>query len=431
MKKLIAISIVLVLLGPAVFAEVAVSAGVHGVFVPLEVENIKNQDDNVNAGSVIGWGGDRARYAQITFAGETEDGKAGFKTQLNVNENATVSLDDWAGAWVKPIDQIRLTVGRYQQDDIRGAIGANDGWAMAALAAKGEDNIFSRFTGDIGALLDIYPVPGLGVHFNISNLAGTAYAGSANVTPAFRVYERFQLAVSYELAGLGLIRAQYLNSDADGVNTRDANGRRIEAAFKFTAVEGLTLDVGVKVPFRYKLQDDFSVSMAPLNGMITIKDYRTAPWQASVGASGTFGSFGIWGRIDTYFLGNERVNIETPFGDYYWKENEPFIVAFALEPSYDLGFGTVGVYFAMEAASDYKAKTDVPLLLLNQFGQTGDHTFGGGAQAGFGAWFKIPVGSGAVKPGIAYRVRNNSDPWSFYGINNGYFSIPIEFDFSF
>ncbi|MDR1420817.1 MAG: hypothetical protein LBI86_10615, partial [Treponema sp.] len=203
MKKLIAISIVLVLLGPAVFAEVAVSAGVHGVFVPIEVETIKNADDQVSAGSIIGWGGDRARYAQITFAGETEDGKAGFKTQLNVNENATVSLDDWAGFWIKPIDQLRLTVGRFQQDDIRGAIGANDGWALAALAAKNEDNIFSRFTGDIGALVDIYPVPGFGVHFLVNGLRSTAYAGGV-VAPAYRVYERFQLAVSYELEGLGL-----------------------------------------------------------------------------------------------------------------------------------------------------------------------------------------------------------------------------------
>jgi hypothetical protein len=431
MKKLIAISIVLVLLGPAVFAEVAVSAGVHGVFVPIEVEVIKNADNKVNAGSIVGWGGDRARYAQITFAGETDDGKAGFKTQLNVNENNTVDLDDWAGAWVKPIDQIRLTVGRYQQDDIRGAIGANDGWAMAALAAYGEDNIFSRFTGNIGALLDIYPVPGLGIHFNISDLAGTTYAASPVVTPAYRVYERFQLAVSYELEGLGLIRAQYLNSDADGVNTRDANGRRIEAAFKFTAVEGLTLDVGVKVPFRFKTMDDLSFSFATPND-VTIRAYTAAPWQASVGVDGTFGNFGIWGRIDTYFLGYQsRIDIESPLGDYYWKLNEPFIFAFALEPSYDLGFGTVGVYFAMEAASNYKSKTDIPLMFLSQFGQSAGQTFGGGGKAGLGAWFKIPIGGGALKPGIAYRIQNSEHPWSYYGLRDGYFSIPIEFDFSF
>jgi hypothetical protein len=464
MKKLIAISIVLVLLGPAVFAEVAVSAGVHGVFVPIEVEAIKNADDNVNAGSIIGWGSDQARYAQITFAGETDDGKAGFKTQLNVNENVNIiSLDDWAGAWVKPIDQIRLTVGRYQQDDIRGAIGANDGWALAALAAKGEDNIFSRFTGNIGALLDIYPVPGLGIHFNISDLAGTAYAGGGpnGITPAYRVYERFQLGVSYELEGLGLIRAQYLNADADGFNTRDedkslagsgasvdpvllanddfsafkASGRRIEAAFKFTAIEGLTLDVGVKVPFRFKAADDdhallqaAAQQMGALNFDPVVDDvriYRQAPWQASVGVDATFGNFGIWGRIDTYFLGKYRLESEglTIGRDYYYQQNEPFIFAFALEPKYDLGFGTVGVYFAVEAASNFTDKSDIP-------GYGGDKT-GGGGKAGFGAWFKIPIGGGALKPGIAYRVGNTENPWSYYGLRNGIFSIPIELDFSF
>lgn len=446
MKKLVAISIVLVLLAPAVFAEVAVSAGVHGVLVPIEVEAIEDADDQVHAGSIVGWGSDRARYAQITFAGETEDGKAGFKTQLNVNENATVSLDDWAGLWVKPIDQFRITVGRFQQDDIRGKVGDHNGWALAALGANGEDNIFSRFTGDIGALVDIYPVPGLGVHFLINGLESTAYAGGANIAQAFRVYGRFQLAVSYELEGLGLVRVQYLNADADGFNTRDdssggspftlsgndivfaASGRRIEAAFAFTGIEGLTIDVGVKVPFRFKAADDNDPFVTGLFGYTptygdTFKFYRQSPWQASVGVNGAFGSFGIWGRLDTYFLGNARGEADIlGVGNYYFQYNEPFVVAFAVEPSYDLGFGTVGLYFAVEAASNFKHKTDIPGVLTS--------TIGGGGKTGFGAWFKVPVGGGALKPGIAYRVGSDKE-YSYYGKRNAFFSIPIEFDFSF
>jgi hypothetical protein len=467
MKKLLAISIVLVLLGPAVFAEVAVTAGVHGVFVPIEIEAIDNADDSITAGQIIGWGGERARIAQITFAGETEDGKVGFKTQIDINEsyangvvvdangnrvvtlqgdpisvNLTqpVTLDDWAGVWIKPIDQFRLTLGRFQQDDLRGGVGDHNGWALAAHGSiGGEDNIFSRFTGNIGALVDIYPVPGLGVHLLIPGLRTTSYAsGSQAGRKAYEIYERFQLAVSYELSGIGLARVQYLNSTADHWNNRDdtnASGRRVEAAFKVTAIDGLTLDIGVKIPFRYKLTDMSEVTDYVLGtdvvgnlsqyGVTALSDvniYALQPFQASIGVDGAFGAVGIWTRVDTWFLGRTRVEIPS-LGVNYIKIGHPFVVQFAIEPTYDLGFGVAGLYYGFQAASDFKVKFK-SVLPMN------DIEVGGGGEHGLGAFFKIPIGGGALKPGIAYQFAHDK-PESYYGVRNGIFSIPIEFEFSF
>jgi hypothetical protein len=477
MKKLLAISIVLVLLGPAVFAEVAVSAGVHGVFVPIEIEAIENADDSITAGQIIGWGSDRARIAQITFAGESEDGKVGFKTQLNVNESyangqvvdsngnpvATlqgdlisvnlsqpVTLDDWAGVWIKPIDQFRLTLGRFQQDDLRGAVGDHNGWALAAQPADGEDNIFSRFTGNIGALVDVYPVEGLGLHLLIPGLETTSYAaGTQAGRKAYEIYERFQLALSYKVGGIGLARIQYLNSTADHWNNRDgdfATGRRVEAAFKVTSIEGLTIDIGVKIPFRYKIttineavdyalgSDDVAPyvgNYAPSGTLETIAVYAQQPYQASVGVNGSFGAIGIWTRLDTFFLGSTRV--EVPYVIKYAKIPQPFIAKFAVEPTYDLGFGVVGIYYAFQAASNYKAKIkydDLIAPFAPILGLPTEVEVGGGGEHGFGAFFKIPIGGGALKPGVAYRFGHDKAE-SYYGTRNGIFSIPIEFDFSF
>jgi hypothetical protein len=453
-----------------VFAEVAVTAGVHGVFVPIEIEAIENADDSITAGQIIGWGGDRARIAQLTFAGESEDGKVGFKTQINVNEsyaewdvvdsagnivyagiNHPITLDDWAGVWIKPIDQLRFTLGRFQQDDIRGKIGANDGWGLAVLGEPtGEDAIFSRFTGNIGALLDIYPVTGLGVHFLIPGLGTTSYAsGSLQGTKAYEVYERFQLALSYELSGIGLARVQYLNSTADHVNNRDSNGRRVEAAFAVTAIEGLTIDIGVKIPFRYRIttngelnaysqKADVQNVIYGINqftggtlGWSDVRAFALQPFQASVGVSGAFGNFGIWGRIDTFFLGNTRV--EVPGVVDYAKTPTPFTVRFAIEPTYDFGVGVVGLMYSFSAASDTKTKIKYDGTIAPYaagLGMPDSVENGGGGMHGLGASFKIPIGGGSLKPGVAYKFGHDK-VYGYYGKRNGIFSIPIEFDFSF
>ena len=441
MKKRIALSVVLSVLAVTAFAEISVSGQFDAILVPLQILMQKDPpagQEEITVGAGLGRDGSAATpRARIGVVASDPDEKIGlnFKVQFNMHPDSgstgsfRVAFDDFAEVWVKPIDWLRIDVGRFVNDTLRGKIG-DDNWQHYTLRMSDPDAIFSRFRGPAwdgtdggGFLVSLTPVEGLFIGLGVPGMvsfrgSGTGFgSGRANETieKLGYAYQRIQAGIGYNIKDIGLIRAQFVGSKPrvglkeDG--SFDISGGtivapKIEAAFAFTMIEGLVLDLGGKIPIAFSEWHEpvgiWDEEPDPRKGVT----YQ-APIQISLGAGFTAGDLDIKARVDTKLAGY----VEPDNG---LKTDLSPVVNFHLWPSYNLGFATLGVDVGLEIIG--KAKVD---------GEEIDKT--DGVRVGFGAWLKKSIGSCSVKGGLAYRVGTE-----VYGQNeHGAFTIPFVFETSF
>ncbi|MDR2485908.1 MAG: hypothetical protein LBD55_11020, partial [Treponema sp.] len=345
---------------------------------------------------------------------------------------------DFLGVWVKPVDWLKFDVGRFNEDILRGKIG-DDNWHSYTVAMKGKDDIFTRFKGDVGALAGLTPVEGLYIGLLVPSFAQfesnkpdhTSGAPNGNTTGdsnrALRVYERIQIGLGYEIQGIGLARVQVVGANgakdtngAEGVDPKTltfsstAQAPRFEAAFAFTGMEGLTVDFGLKfwIPIKDWL-DPADTWDEDKDEYVKLEKTGTyfKGLQFALGAQYALGDLGVAARVDAKML----ENYESDDGNN--KYTAPLNLNFHLWPSYNLGFATLGIDFGLEVNG--KSKRETPA------GSTDGEE--DGVRIGFGAWLKKSFGNSSIKGGLAYRAGTE-----FGGKKeNGIFTIPIVFDYSF
>jgi hypothetical protein len=264
MKKLLAFSIVFVLVCATVFAEVAVTAGASMSFVPVGVLLPDSDDPNGDDPEfVAGFGRiyGNVTELQVNVTGSTDNGKAGFLFQWRPKVNgATLSaseLGDNAMIWYKPLDWIKIDAGRFRIADLRGKVGNNTWFGDNTISRADEDAIFQRFDGSAAVLLEVKPeaVSGLSVYAHVNKMDETYNNPKINNTTvatrsAEYVWENTQFAVGYELPNIGLFRAQFVGAhpavdfDLQNGTFSGLDNSRVELAFAYTGLAGLTLDVG-------------------------------------------------------------------------------------------------------------------------------------------------------------------------------------------
>jgi hypothetical protein len=134
-------------------------------------------------------------------------------------------------------------------------------------ARKGEDDIFARFEQKgAGVLFAINPIPALGIYASLGTTkAWSNYAAGMPAEAALGdIFGAGQYALAYAIDGVGLFRAQfvggtygkwlYYNNDSIGSYTVtdqicDASAwNKLQFAFAYTGMEGLTIDVGANIP---------------------------------------------------------------------------------------------------------------------------------------------------------------------------------------
>ena len=324
-------------------------------------------------------------------------------------------------------------MGRFNEDILRGKIG-DDNWHSYTVDMQGKDAIFHWFNGDVGALIGLTPVEGLYIGLLVPKFAqfsltkpeldytSGASDGNSNgdSNRALRVYERIQIGLGYEIQGIGLARAQFVGANG-GITSFDFEKRtlsgdapRFEAAFAFTGVEGLTVDFGLKfwIPIKDWLDPADTWDEAKDE---YVKLEKTGTYfkglQFALGAQYALGDLGIAARVDAKML----ENYESDDGNI--KYTAPLNLNFHLWPSYNLGFATLGIDFGLEVNG--KSKLETPA------GSTDGEE--DGILIGFGAWLKKSFGSSSIKGGLAYRAGTEYDGQK----QNGIFTIPIVFDYSF
>jgi len=245
MKKALAILTALAVVGGAAFAEISVGGWGRAVFVPLANSGAEDVDSTSHLGTSWTNGAPRIGF---TVAGNSDN--VGFQIDMNAdnvfgttkvaNNDVTgdpvdvnfVGFGDQAKIWVKPVDMVTLTVGRFKEDTLRGngTFGVFD-WYRPYGTWTGEDLTFTRIESNNGLVVTATPVEGLFAAFALKELDIVTEDLAKNM----------QLAAGYTIADVGQIRAQYLTTYSAAL---DENYGLMEVAFKLSAVENLYADFG-------------------------------------------------------------------------------------------------------------------------------------------------------------------------------------------
>jgi hypothetical protein len=392
MKKIVAISLVLALLcGAFAFAQddaakgkgITISGWGRGVFTAVKAA-IPDKGDTVVTTGLGPWG--LAPNVGITVKGETET--VGFKFGIDNGNSNTISLGD-AFIWVKPLDVVKLEAGKFNNDTLRGKVGSPSDLVGYVGGSEGEDAIFTRLAAANGVVLSLTPIEGL----FIGGLINTPHK---DVTDEIEdVYEKIQIGAGYELPNLGHFRFQFIGAkdsitltseeedvyefdtatgeiklkdkDSDFKPSIAADAKRVEAAFAYTGLEGLTLDVGFKIPFAVEQEGT---------------TYQKA-YQAAVGAKYSSGDLSLIGRVDATF--GEKAEIKD-LGDY----SKGVGLKVNLNPGYDLGFA--------------KVSGDISVNLVPEEKRGDTVTEKGEVKFGIGAWVEKALASGYIKTGVGLTL---------------------------
>ena len=153
MKKLVFLSLLLTLLASAVFAQVAdgisIGAWGRGAFAPfIGVGEYKKQgssgaaDETIKAENYMGTGNTWSNLPSYQFSITGNSDYVGFGLGLisDASGNPIGGDGPWAHVWVKPFsnDWLKITVGNFNDDTLRGKIGGvNGGFDAFVLRDKG------------------------------------------------------------------------------------------------------------------------------------------------------------------------------------------------------------------------------------------------------------------------------------------------------
>jgi hypothetical protein len=407
MKKLIALLMVLLIAGAA-FAQIPDGFKVGGWgradFVPFQGEFTDDSDvDPVYwTGVGSGWG---PAYMGLDFSFTAADGRvagqAFFSGGNGVGDNLNIAVKPFGS------DILYIKVGKMRDGRFRGP--GNDGNFQGFIGGPGKngDSVFQRFAPDAGALFISQPVTGLSLFAQFSHPENLTAIGPllGGGQEAKDTYKKIQAGLAYDIAGIGLARAQWfgntmeITADPAATYGFTATPARIEAAFKLTAVENLSLDFGIKLPI-------------PVKEEIGNLDYT---WQDNfqVNAVATFkaGDFGITGSLYTGFAGSLAVEGQSDRSDF--NSN----VDILLIPSFYL------------AGLDATVGADVGFRVTGESSINGSKQSDEGTIFGFGGWISRDLGKGLIKTGLAFQFPQYGSNGS-QG-NTSYFSWPIILEVSF
>ena len=420
-----------------------------GLGVPNDPEDwveVDNPGSLAYSGASTSWGWNKNQIrTDFRINGNAE--YVGFQIQLGDSgaEGGTgVGIIDNAYIWAKPFssDLLKLTVGRFYVDDLRGKVDSDTGFENFVLNPMDACTIFTRFqashsdgvfvhsNGPTGYMLSSAPIDGLfiGLLVNASLYGKDGWPGEGSVggedgdeaTKLLDAFRFMQVGFGYNIADIGQLRAQWLGGwfgtvDPKTVGDDMKAGKyvvgpgdpaRIEAAFALTAIQNLLVDIGFKFWLPIEIKDGGKKA----NGVdIALgAKYRMEAFQIIAHIVSNIGSYNRWDKDDKSSNGLAGVNIN-------------------LIPTYDLDAFTIGASIGVTmsgnaTSKDYEGKAP-----------EADYKYSD-MQFGFGAFVQKGLGSGSVKAGLAYKAApiHNEKEADYSGANgSGIFSIPIILEYAF
>jgi hypothetical protein len=439
MKKFFAFSLVFTLLAAAVFAEFTVNGSAATLFIPIGAVIPDEGDAEIGAG--LGRNGGDHTQLYLNFVGTTESGKAGFRFEwyprlLGGTLNLS-GMGDFAGLWIKPADWIKIDAGKFAYYDIsRGLVGSGDWFGNYEVPRPNQDNIFNAYSTNAGIMATLTPTEELAIRAAVKDITGSTAStvGRGSTWGVNRgisyVYENTQAGVSYAIPNIGLVRAQYVGAhpavgaaDAPGVPVATGilpsaiysiTAPRLEAAFGFTGVPNLTIDVGGK--YYLPVTDPKTEKTTGLLGAddgIETKGTFKAPISAALGVKYVAGS------LTTYFIVDGKFA-----GSYQPKGTDAVNLGIEVRP-------WVAVNYKIN--DTFTAQGEGGIVYAGDSKQDGHVVAAGGLRYGFGAYLQTNIGSSSyyVRTGVNYSGGEGAALGTEAKKLDGIFNIPVLFSVSF
>ena len=313
------------------FAAVSFAEGItFGAWLRALAAPVANdgKDSITQAGN--SWGG-APRSARLNVTAVAPDSNAGFNMGMYNDWNkGLLTYDDekgeekqgawWIGPgdeanlWVKPLDIVKVSYGKYDNNTLRGDVCYGSwNWFRPSAWYAGDEGLLMSGNGDTGLMAEITPMEGLYIQALVPITKDSAKAG--------QTYKNLRGGFAYTVPGLAKIKGQYIGKgkakvdgeweyadtkyttlaeavaaaeaagdDADDVTVTvepvEANSNcTLEAEVDVLAVEGLFAGVG----FQYNVVKDGNKSNATEDQMkIALGvSYQVMP-ELKVSASGAF-----------------------------------------------------------------------------------------------------------------------------------------------
>jgi opacity protein-like surface antigen len=252
-KVLLIVALLTISLASLTFAQATVGGWGRGVFVPVAVA-----DGDVKALLQSSWGGPN----RVGFSISGSSDNIGAQADM-IYDGGAVAVGDQFKAWVKPIEMLTITIGQAFDDTLRGSEGFCAYNWVRPNGIVGDDLTFMRIGRTAGAnvIVAAAPVDGAYVYaalgtvvpgwwdFSWGSYTMNLFNPDASIARADTMslmLEEGQYGAGYDIAGIGVIRAQFLGQTSDYADPEPWG--IINAAFKLTMVEGLAVDIGAYIP---------------------------------------------------------------------------------------------------------------------------------------------------------------------------------------
>lgn len=198
MKKILAITAM------AAFAAVSFAEGItFGAWLRALAAPVANDGDETITAAGNSWGYG-ARTARINVSAVAPDGNAGFNMGVYNDVTMSLSAGDEANLWVKPLDIVKVSYGKYDNNTLRGDVCYGSwNWLRPTSSWIAEDEgLLMSGNGGTGLMAEITPMEELYIQVMAPITTSQVKAGTT--------YKNLRAGFAYTVPGTVKIKGQYI-----------------------------------------------------------------------------------------------------------------------------------------------------------------------------------------------------------------------------
>ena len=263
-KTLIAVAAAAALTATSAFAEITFGAWLRSI------TGVASNGEDILTGTSNSWGG--IRPSRVNVAGTSDDGNAGFKLDIYFNaaswgnyvattdeegnkvtgkSDEFLQVGDNAYLWVKPADQIQLSIGKFDgaETGLRGDFCYGSwNWLRPGNWIAEDEGLTFNGSHKNGLMAKITPVDGLvavvqlPVYNPVWGGNNAAYKNGNNTIED--TFKNGMYAAAYSIEGLGTLKAGFFGDYQESGDYKKTG--TVNVAFDLKAVENLYVTVGAR-----------------------------------------------------------------------------------------------------------------------------------------------------------------------------------------
>jgi len=228
MKKILAITAMAAFAAVSFAEGITFSAWLRALAAPVA----SNGEDTITAAS-NSWGG-APRTARLNVTAVAPDGNAGYNFGVYSSTKAggfTFDAPDEHNLWVKPLDIVKLSYGKYDNGTLMGGVCYGSwNWLRPNAWIAGDEDLFMSKNGDTGLMAEITPM---------ENLYIQALAPITNQNiKAGDTYKKLRAGFAYTVPGLVKIKGQYIGKGSGKTEATDVDYKDYRSDIKYIDKDG-------------------------------------------------------------------------------------------------------------------------------------------------------------------------------------------------